>query len=118
MPERARRSAMRRSPLMRSMRFISEELPKGAGLLDVSPQARQALAQLRIVDGEGDADISVATRSECDAGHDRGILGEQKCLDRKSTRLNSSHQIISYAVFCLKKKTQNQCSLPCSLCSP
>src|SRR5438552_11191508 len=27
--------------------------------------------------------------------------------DRKSTRLNSSHQIISYAVFCLKKKTTN-----------
>src|SRR5258708_8549379 len=26
--------------------------------------------------------------------------------DRKSTRLNSSHQIISYAVFCLKKKKQ------------
>src|SRR5258708_22191924 len=29
-------------------------------------------------------------------------------LDRKSTRLNSSHQIISYAVFCLKKKNQRQ----------
>src|SRR5258708_29859543 len=28
-------------------------------------------------------------------------------LDRKSTRLNSSHQIISYAVFCLKKKKRN-----------
>src|SRR5258708_29176741 len=28
--------------------------------------------------------------------------------DRKSTRLNSSHQIISYAVFCLKKKKTNQ----------
>src|SRR5438552_5737692 len=28
--------------------------------------------------------------------------------DRKSTRLNSSHQIISYAVFCLKKKTVTQ----------
>src|SRR5258708_31789764 len=28
-------------------------------------------------------------------------------LDRKSTRLNSSHQIISYAVFCLKKKKIN-----------
>src|SRR5258708_12314186 len=28
-------------------------------------------------------------------------------LDRKSTRLNSSHQIISYAVFCLKKKKKN-----------
>src|SRR5437879_7722722 len=31
-----------------------------------------------------------------------GILGER--LDRKSTRLNSSHRCISYAVFCLKKK--------------
>src|SRR5947208_16617366 len=28
--------------------------------------------------------------------------------DRKSTRLNSSHQIISYAVFCLKKKKKNE----------
>src|SRR5947208_11677495 len=32
-----------------------------------------------------------------------GIAGMDR-LDRKSTRLNSSHQIISYAVFCLKKK--------------
>src|SRR5689334_24511870 len=29
-------------------------------------------------------------------------------LDRKSTRLNSSHSSISYAVFCLKKKTQTR----------
>src|SRR5947208_12086949 len=29
-------------------------------------------------------------------------------VDRKSTRLNSSHQIISYAVFCLKKKKPRQ----------
>src|SRR5699024_11641624 len=29
------------------------------------------------------------------------------CLDRKSTRLNSSHVSISYAVFCLKKKIDN-----------
>src|SRR5436189_1068084 len=28
-------------------------------------------------------------------------------LDRKSTRLNSSHRCISYAVFCLKKKIRN-----------
>src|SRR3954462_6535051 len=33
--------------------------------------------------------------------------GVQKCaLDRKSTRLNSSHTIISYAVFCLKKNVE------------
>ena len=29
-------------------------------------------------------------------------------VDRKSTRLNSSHVVISYAVFCLKKKTMTQ----------
>src|SRR5438094_5294622 len=29
-------------------------------------------------------------------------------LDRKSTRLNSSHRTISYAVFCLKKKKKNK----------
>src|SRR5690348_17798279 len=32
--------------------------------------------------------------------------GNQPVLDRKSTRLNSSHPSISYAVFCLKKKKQ------------
>src|SRR5260221_14778735 len=31
---------------------------------------------------------------------------EAQALDRKSTRLNSSHTVISYAVFCLKKKNQ------------
>src|SRR3954466_16087163 len=31
-------------------------------------------------------------------------------IDRKSTRLNSSHTIISYAVFCLKKKTKRVAS--------
>src|SRR5215216_7752683 len=31
-----------------------------------------------------------------------------RCSDRKSTRLNSSHQIISYAVFCLKKKKKTK----------
>src|SRR3712207_6986619 len=36
-------------------------------------------------------------------GHDHRPLGHQ-CRDRKSTRLNSSHANISYAVFCLKKK--------------
>src|SRR5256885_6818061 len=33
-----------------------------------------------------------------------GALGLQHARDRKSTRLNSSHLVISYAVFCLKKK--------------
>src|SRR5690606_40957831 len=33
---------------------------------------------------------------------------EVLCIDRKSTRLNSSHVKISYAVFCLKKKTNKR----------
>src|SRR5260221_8002214 len=37
----------------------------------------------------------------------RGILLGFRMGDRKSTRLNSSHTVISYAVFCLKKK--NDC---------
>src|ERR1039458_1400776 len=38
-------------------------------------------------------------------------LAEPRCRpDRKSTRLNSSHLGISYAVFCLKKKRHNQAS--------
>src|SRR2546426_7062306 len=34
----------------------------------------------------------------------RGAHGDLRIADRKSTRLNSSHLVISYAVFCLKKK--------------
>src|SRR5256885_11128124 len=35
-----------------------------------------------------------------------GVADHRIGLDRKSTRLNSSHLVISYAVFCLKKKTK------------
>src|SRR5438876_4855085 len=46
-------------------------------------------------------------------GHQRSLNGARAALeDRKSTRLNSSHPSISYAVFCLKKKTT------CSATSP
>src|SRR5438034_7343128 len=34
--------------------------------------------------------------------------------DRKSTRLNSSHTVISYAVFCLKKKKKYYSGRPCT----
>src|SRR5256885_6546112 len=38
-------------------------------------------------------------------------MSPTRCVqDRKSTRLNSSHLVISYAVFCLKKKTLNHCA--------
>src|SRR5437588_4936565 len=37
----------------------------------------------------------------------RGRYFHRFLLDRKSTRLNSSHTVISYAVFCLKKKKKS-----------
>src|SRR5258708_23923233 len=40
-------------------------------------------------------------KETCPASFMEAVSAER---DRKSTRLNSSHQIISYAVFCLKKK--------------
>ena len=49
------------------------------------------------LDLPAEADIVVVATERAD------IL-EQSLLDRKSTRLNSSHTVISYAVFCLKKK--------------
>src|SRR5437764_7617838 len=46
----------------------------------------------------------------CTAGLLRLVPGslvpQEACGDRKSTRLNSSHRCISYAVFCLKKKME------------
>src|SRR5437867_8282457 len=36
---------------------------------------------------------------------------DERVVDRKSTRLNSSHRTISYAVFCLKKKKKMQISV-------
>src|SRR2546430_11896842 len=41
-----------------------------------------------------------------------GLEMNPRDRDRKSTRLNSSHSQISYAVFCLKKKTQNRRAAP------
>src|SRR5690606_41085651 len=40
--------------------------------------------------------------------HDHGAAIEGCLKDRKSTRLNSSHVKISYAVFCLKKKSRHE----------
>src|SRR3712207_7004458 len=42
-------------------------------------------------------------------------LYEARVEDRKSTRLNSSHANISYAVFCLKKNTHLSCLASCSI---
>src|SRR5256885_7314013 len=66
---------------------------------------------------------SLALKHHLPLRHDRGVgqsivdgiphpvsfyeLDHDQVQDRKSTRLNSSHLVISYAVFCLKKKKKN-----------
>src|SRR2546430_4070285 len=55
---------------------------------------------------ERDRRDAFAPEADVDAGRLAQLRGEG--LDRKSTRLNSSHSQISYAVFCLKKKKHTE----------
>src|SRR5256885_9192883 len=57
--------------------------------------------------------IASAAVFELENAVDSRLGGFADFVDRKSTRLNSSHLVISYAVFCLKKKTQ---TIQYSLC--
>src|SRR3712207_6963396 len=59
----------------------------------------QALALQHVLEVGVAADIELVGALQSDAA-----LAEEVGQDRKSTRLNSSHANISYAVFCLKKK--------------
>src|SRR5689334_24498528 len=63
------------------------------------------------IDARGDAGLARLALDACLAAHPlrgraqgRAATSRRGFLDRKSTRLNSSHSSISYAVFCLKKK--------------
>src|SRR5437762_9956610 len=47
--------------------------------------------------------VNLLSNRQTSLGYGAALL---KVLDRKSTRLNSSHRCISYAVFCLKKKNK------------
>src|SRR2546427_5453234 len=79
--------------------------------------AREALGRLRAVRG-GDGGILAAVDEEdgqVEGGDGAPVVGAsldevggERAQDRKSTRLNSSHSQISYAVFCLKKKKKYQ----------
>src|SRR5438034_4685142 len=56
-------------------------------------------------DEMADDDVLLEPQQVVPGAADRGV-GQHARGDRKSTRLNSSHTVISYAVFCLKKKKQ------------
>src|SRR5258708_19338411 len=81
--------------LFRSDRVAQEREPRGT--VSCRPLPARKRPQRRNPNAFGSTPALTATL---------GSLASRQRADRKSTRLNSSHQIISYAVFCLKKKKQ------------
>src|SRR5438034_7676728 len=80
-------------------------------------RSRRKSLRRRSEDGPSDDDSGVAEprnleEDRRDSGGRRLHAGEARGIearaDRKSTRLNSSHTVISYAVFCLKKKKKKK----------
>src|SRR2546426_2003463 len=80
---------------------IGKKLTRGLGAGARPEIGRQAIEENRdeVLHGLQGADLVFVT---C------GMGGGTGTGDRKSTRLNSSHLVISYAVFCLKKKKNDQ----------
>src|SRR3712207_9473027 len=76
---------------------LHDALPICRGRLDLP--ANGIVDQQQLEDAEPPAVTGLAAGGTASGRHD-------PLRDRKSTRLNSSHANISYAVFCLKKKTQ------------
>src|SRR5207247_4331370 len=65
-----------------------------------------------------DAGGDLLTPAEIDIGKPRGVKRRVVfMIDRKSTRLNSSHEWTSYAVFCLKKKEKRSIQAPVLIAS-
>src|SRR5437773_6328573 len=79
--------------------------PDAAGRHEVAFQHRLLGQHARVAGGVGPDGAIGASDGQALAARRIGDAVDRAALDRKSTRLNSSHITISYAVFCLKKKT-------------
>src|SRR3712207_7736558 len=105
-------AAARHRPSMTWTPRVSREIDRPVGSSAMEELDRQ-IVQLLVKDGRMSyTDLGKATGLSTSAVHQRvrrleqrGVIrGYAAVVDRKSTRLNSSHANISYAVFCLKKK--------------
>src|SRR5439155_16231573 len=77
--------------IVEDLRVLAEGVRQGAARFDVLPYLEQDLLERAVL---------LLGAQDLQALHQR----KPRVEDRKSTRLNSSHVAISYAVFCLKKK--------------
>src|SRR2546426_5003569 len=68
----------------------------------------RSLRAVRVPDGRVQGEDIQAPGRSPNPLRARGPPRKRRRADRKSTRLNSSHLVISYAVFCLKKKKKKQ----------
>src|SRR5260221_2668380 len=90
-----------RSTLFPYTTLFRSEINKGQVDLQVQFVARGSGYNLFLTTAES---VMVLSASSGSPSRVRGAPAEKSLRDRKSTRLNSSHTVISYAVFCLKKK--------------
>src|SRR2546427_2786509 len=80
---------------------LHDALPISAGSVPVARHSRAGFNGAGIYPGQRH-ESAAGGGAESAGGHRPDLVPGR--LDRKSTRLNSSHSQISYAVFCLKKK--------------
>src|SRR2546422_6062985 len=84
--------------------FRSNKVLENEGNFGFNAQTEEFgdLVQMGVIDP-----TKVARTALQNASSVAGLMLTTDAIDRKSTRLNSSHGYISYAVFCLKKKTKH-----------
>src|SRR5690606_40502934 len=96
---------LRRPP--RSTLFPYTTLFRSQDLPPVAARQHHVEDQQVMFAGQRQQFAAAAVSGQLNAETGLGEALAQVLADRKSTRLNSSHVKISYAVFCLKKKTQS-----------
>src|SRR5438034_8177924 len=112
-PARSLRRHGLTKPRAGKVRGLSHLSPAGAArMVDVSEKRETVRAAVaRAVLKMAPATLRVIRRGNAPKGDVLGVARTAGILaakrDRKSTRLNSSHTVISYAVFCLKKKNDH-----------
>src|SRR5438034_2344668 len=85
---------------------LSSELVHGLFPVFMTAVLGASMLAVGVVEGIAEATASIVKVFS-------GVLSDRLGRrDRKSTRLNSSHTVISYAVFCLKKKTKTTTTTP------
>src|ERR1022692_5185264 len=86
------------------MTILQQKLDQ-LNLLTMSQQLEPTLTEATARNLSVAQTLEALVDRELEARSQRTVERRFKLSDRKSTRLNSSHLVISYAVFCLKKKT-------------